>query len=152
MSKRSAPDSSITTAKKLKASAALPEKETDKDGQTFWEISGKRRLQLSEFKGTTMIGVREFYEKDGESLPGRKGISMTVEQFNTVVELLPQIERELGEKGIELARPKYDSGSSGEVANEMEEEDGEGGDGDDEQEEEEKEDGDAKAELKEEEE
>lgn len=55
-----------------------------------------------------MVGVREFYEKDGEALPGKKGISMTIEQFNTVVGLLPQIERELKGKGIELVRPRYD--------------------------------------------
>lgn len=36
---------------------------------------------------------------------------MTVEQFNTIVELLPRIEKELKEKGLELARPRYDADS-----------------------------------------
>lgn len=50
----------------------LPTKGKDKDGGVYWEISGKRRLQLSEFKGNTMVGVREYYEKDGQALPGKK--------------------------------------------------------------------------------
>jgi hypothetical protein len=36
------------------------------------QISGKRRLQISEFKGNTMVSIREFYEKDGQMLPGKK--------------------------------------------------------------------------------
>ena len=29
-------------------------------------------MGISEFKGKTMINIREYYEKDGESLPGKK--------------------------------------------------------------------------------
>jgi hypothetical protein len=36
------------------------------------QISGKRRVQVSSFKNTTMVGIREYYEKDGEMLPGKK--------------------------------------------------------------------------------
>lgn len=36
-----------------------------------WQISGKRRLVVSEFKGNTMINIREYYEKDGKALPGK---------------------------------------------------------------------------------
>ena len=35
-------------------------------------MAGKRRVGISEFKGKTMINIREYYEKDGESLPGKK--------------------------------------------------------------------------------
>ena len=31
-----------------------------------------RRVQISEFKNNTMINIREFYEKDGQMLPGKK--------------------------------------------------------------------------------
>ena len=62
-------------SKKSKAGGSvkgeLPSKVKDEDG-VHWEISGKRRLQLSEFKGNTMVGVREYYEKDGKALPGKK--------------------------------------------------------------------------------
>ena len=29
-------------------------------------------MAISEFKGNRMINIREYYEKDGESLPGKK--------------------------------------------------------------------------------
>lgn len=36
--------------------------------------SGKqpRRVEISEYKGTHLINIREFYQKDGEYLPGKK--------------------------------------------------------------------------------
>ena len=43
-----------------------------KDGEIFWELSGKRRVGLQEFKGKVMVNVREYYEKEGEMLPGKK--------------------------------------------------------------------------------
>ena len=56
------------------------EMQKDSEGNQYWEVSaclcgclrsttdgkqlsGKRRVQISDFKGNTMIGIREFYEK-----------------------------------------------------------------------------------------
>lgn len=36
------------------------------------QLSGKRRITVSDFKGLTMISIREYYEKDGKMLPGKK--------------------------------------------------------------------------------
>lgn len=46
--------------------------QTDDNGDSFWEISKARRVVLSDFKGKKMISIREYYEKDGKSLPGKK--------------------------------------------------------------------------------
>lgn len=82
-----------------------------------------------------MIGVREFYEKDGEALPGKKGISMTVEQFDTIVRLLPQLERELKGKGLALERPDYEGAAEASGGkDEEEEDDAEGKEGEEEEE------------------
>ncbi|KAF2173649.1 hypothetical protein M409DRAFT_15927 [Zasmidium cellare ATCC 36951] len=99
-------------ASKPSAKSAKYEMQKDADGNEYWEISGKRRLQVSEFKGNTMIGIREFYEKDGEMLPGKKGISLNLDQFNAFIELLPQLEGVLTSKGIQVPRPKYDEAST----------------------------------------
>ena len=32
---------------------------------------------MQEFRGKKLVNIREFYEKNGELLPGRKGIAMT---------------------------------------------------------------------------
>nr|OQO19658.1 hypothetical protein B0A51_10967 [Rachicladosporium sp. CCFEE 5018] len=125
--KRSAPSEEVydlptetaPRTKKAKASAASKPKtsnstsdlnrsrQTDDDGNDFWELSRTKRVQISEFKGITMVGIREFYEKDGKWLPGKKGISLTTEQFNAVVEALPQIEASLKDKDIDMPRPDY---------------------------------------------
>lgn len=63
----------------------------DDEGNEYWEVSHRRhysesmrallsrfqisrtrRVQISSFKGNTMVGIREFYEKDGKMLPGKK--------------------------------------------------------------------------------
>ena len=56
-----------------------------------------------------MVGIREYYEKDGQMLPGKKGISMTLEQYGVLVSLLPGIEGELRKSGItDVPRPDYE--------------------------------------------
>ncbi|QIW94903.1 hypothetical protein AMS68_000421 [Peltaster fructicola] len=104
----------VEDAPKSKKSKATSEAGTgsfgqlkDEEGGDFWEITRTRRVQVSEFKGKTMISIREFYEKDGKMLPGKKGISLTLEQFNTVVELLPNVEGLLSSKGLVVNRPAY---------------------------------------------
>lgn len=44
----------------------------DTEGNTYWELSGMRRITISEFKGKKYINIREYYEKDGKDLPGKK--------------------------------------------------------------------------------
>lgn len=52
-----------------------------------------------------MVNIREFYEKDGKSLPGKAGINMPIDQFQTFLTLLPQVLEELSDKGIEIEMP-----------------------------------------------
>lgn len=54
-----------------------------------------RRVAVSEFKGKVYVGVREFYEKDGQSLPGAKGLSMTVDQWRRLVDGIPAVDAAL---------------------------------------------------------
>ena len=42
------------------------------NGEEFWELSGKRRVAISTYNGKQMVTVREYYEKDGQTLPGKK--------------------------------------------------------------------------------
>jgi hypothetical protein len=44
----------------------------DAEGNQYWEISKMRRVTISEFKGKMMVNIREYYEKDGKDLPGKK--------------------------------------------------------------------------------
>ncbi len=62
--------------------------------KTSFELSTRRRITLRKFKSNILIDIREFYEdrSTGEELPGKKGISLTVEQFLKFKELIPMIE------------------------------------------------------------
>lgn len=81
----------------------------DANGDHYWEISKLRRVTVSSFRGKTLVNIREYYEKDGKELPGKKGISMPVDQFSSLVSLLPEIETTLQQSGESLPRPDYSS-------------------------------------------
>ena len=36
------------------------------------QLTSKRRVGVTTFKGKYMLNIREYYEKDGELLPGKK--------------------------------------------------------------------------------
>ncbi|CAH0053173.1 unnamed protein product [Clonostachys solani] len=87
-------------SKKTKSNAAgAPASGKDDEGNPFWELSNKRRVGISEFKKTCFINVREFYEKDGKTLPGKKGISLSVEQYAAFLKAVPGINAALRELG-----------------------------------------------------
>ncbi|RDA87740.1 hypothetical protein CP532_1795 [Ophiocordyceps camponoti-leonardi (nom. inval.)] len=72
---------------------------TDDDGNPFWELSNKRRVGVSKFKNACLVNIREYYEKDGKLLPGKKGISLSVEQYTALLKCVPAINAALGEMG-----------------------------------------------------
>jgi len=98
-------DASSPAAKKSKStivSISKPVQEKDDNGDVFWPLSAKRRATISHFKGTTLVSLREYYQKDGKDLPGRQGISLTVEQFTALVLAVPDIKRALAGAGVEV--------------------------------------------------
>uniref|UniRef100_A0A182JI93 Transcriptional coactivator p15 (PC4) C-terminal domain-containing protein n=1 Tax=Anopheles atroparvus TaxID=41427 RepID=A0A182JI93_ANOAO len=63
---------------------------TDKDsagGEEGFSLNGnKRKVTVSEFKGRVYVNIREYYEKDGKTLPSKKGISLTVPEWKKLLE------------------------------------------------------------------
>ncbi|KAK6539628.1 hypothetical protein TWF694_009835 [Orbilia ellipsospora] len=81
----------------------------DDEGNFYWELSGKgRRVTVSEFNGNLLVSVREYYEKDGKTLPGKKGISLSLDQFNQLIRVLPALEEAISQKSSAgVVRPIY---------------------------------------------
>ncbi|BAT72971.1 RNA polymerase II transcriptional coactivator KELP [Vigna umbellata] len=69
-------------------------KEYDNEGNLIiCKLSAKRRVTVQDFRGQTLISIREYYNKDGRELPSNKGISLTEEQWSVFKNNLPAIEK-----------------------------------------------------------
>ncbi|KAH9621010.1 hypothetical protein KSS87_004547 [Heliosperma pusillum] len=68
-------------------------KEYDDDGDLIiCRLSEKRRVTIQDFRGKTLVSIREFYNKDGKFLPTSKGISLTAEQWSSFKKNVPAID------------------------------------------------------------
>ncbi|OAL51832.1 PC4-domain-containing protein [Pyrenochaeta sp. DS3sAY3a] len=90
----------------------VPTLQEDDEGDAFVGLNagGKRRVTISDFKKNTLVHIREYYTDDsGKLRPGKKGISLTIDQYNALLAAAPLLESALAKKGINVARPDYDA-------------------------------------------
>ncbi|ORZ16174.1 transcriptional Coactivator p15-domain-containing protein [Lobosporangium transversale] len=63
-------------------------------GERFFELGPKRRLTVHKWQNQTLVDIREhFYSKEGIAKPGRKGISLTIDQFKCILDHEFEIKR-----------------------------------------------------------
>ncbi|KXJ91056.1 transcriptional Coactivator p15-domain-containing protein [Microdochium bolleyi] len=87
--------------KKAKTSTATSGK--DDEGNSFWTLSANRRVGISNFKGKVLINIREYYtDAAGDMKPGKKGISLSLEQYASLVNAIPSLNAELAEQGHDV--------------------------------------------------
>ncbi|KAJ4952579.1 hypothetical protein NE237_029411 [Protea cynaroides] len=68
-------------------------KEFDDEGDLIiCRLSNRRRVTIQDFRGKTLVSIREYYERDGKQLPSSKGISLTAEQWSAFRSAVPAIE------------------------------------------------------------
>ncbi|XP_073021619.1 RNA polymerase II transcriptional coactivator KELP [Primulina eburnea] len=65
----------------------------DEGGLIMCRLSKSRRVTISEFRGRTLVSIREYYSKGGKELPSAKGISLTPEQWASFKKNVPAIEK-----------------------------------------------------------
>lgn len=75
-------------AKKAKSEENNEKKpvKSSKEEENKWQLDKNRFVSINEFRGRRSIDIREFYEKDGKTLPGKKGISLSLAQFKKLLE------------------------------------------------------------------
>jgi len=57
---------------------------TSSDGESYIEIGKQKRITVRQFKGKVLVDIREYYGKEGEERPGKKGISLNMEQWQAL--------------------------------------------------------------------
>ena len=48
------------------------------------DLGMEKRIAVRMYKGHILIDIREMYQKDGEKKPGKKGIALNLQQYNTI--------------------------------------------------------------------
>jgi hypothetical protein len=120
------PKSKRTKTAKPSSAPNPAQAQTGESGEKFWEVSNppsrpcemvmnpkltnlraqlsqgrnSRRIGISEFKGTRLINIREYYQNPaGDFLPGKKGISLPLDQYKALLQAIPDINAALTAMG-----------------------------------------------------
>jgi hypothetical protein len=49
------------------------------------------RIEATEFKGNKYLSIRRWYEKDGQTLPSKKGINLKPEEAKELLENIDEV-------------------------------------------------------------
>jgi len=71
-------------ASPAKEAATRPEILTSAEGDSYIPIGKQKRATVRKFKNMVLVDIREYYGKPGEEKPGKKGISLSLEQWRAL--------------------------------------------------------------------
>ncbi|XP_076466046.1 activated RNA polymerase II transcriptional coactivator p15-like [Babylonia areolata] len=76
-----------------KSKAESSDVEKGPNGELMFQLARMRYATVSEFRGKVLVSIREYYEKDGDLRPGKKGISLSLEQWNSLKDHMEDIDK-----------------------------------------------------------
>jgi len=53
------------------------------------------RIEKTNFKGKDYVSIRKWYDDNGTMKPGKNGINMPIEEWNTFVEKFEEIRKDI---------------------------------------------------------
>ncbi|KAL1379174.1 hypothetical protein pipiens_015090 [Culex pipiens pipiens] len=80
-----------TPAKKSKSEAGSSGGAKNESGEPEWFLDKNKKVTVREFKNKVYVDIREFYEKDGKMLPGKKGVSLQVPMWKKLLEISDEV-------------------------------------------------------------
>lgn len=67
------------------------------EGESYFKLSESKRLTVRKWKSQVLIDIREFYQdKAGEWRPGKKGISLSLEQYKALKDCMMVVDDSSG--------------------------------------------------------
>ncbi|XP_022648729.1 activated RNA polymerase II transcriptional coactivator p15-like [Varroa jacobsoni] len=77
----------------------VPTKKRKSDAEDTFELSKMRQVSVSDFKGKLFVNIREYYEdSNGETRPGKKGIALSIDQWEKLKEHMVDIDKAIKAK------------------------------------------------------
>ncbi|XP_072050874.1 activated RNA polymerase II transcriptional coactivator p15-like [Amphiura filiformis] len=77
-----------------------PEKAQKSGGEDdhMYALSATRFINVREFRGKVLVDIREYYNNsDGDLKPGKKGISLTADQWRKLVDKVEEVNESISE-------------------------------------------------------
>ncbi|OIR57561.1 MAG: transcription coactivator PC4 [Amphiamblys sp. WSBS2006] len=75
------------------------QKKQDKSGGEYYELSEKKRVSVSKWGNRVKVNIREYWVKsENEMLPTKKGVMLSLEEWETLKEILADIDGEIKSK------------------------------------------------------
>jgi len=65
----------------------------DKDDRFGCELSSKKFCKVRLYNSKKWVDFREYYEKDGKMLPGKKGLMLSREEWNQIKKHMADIDK-----------------------------------------------------------
>ena len=99
---------------------------SDDGDEVAFSLTENRLVKVRVFRGKTYVDIREYYKDDaGEYKPGKKGISLTEDQWKKLyTEIAPKVNRTLGIEEEEEKEEKEQEQDEGKAKEEEKEEGG----------------------------
>ncbi|KAJ4965201.1 hypothetical protein NE237_017050 [Protea cynaroides] len=69
----------------------------DSDEIVACDLSKSRKVKVRNWQGKIVVDIREFYYKDGKELPGKKGISLSMDQWKVLRDHVDEIDNAVAE-------------------------------------------------------
>ena len=90
-------DESEEERKPAKKAMAKKNGETvnEKPADGMYEIGSMKFVNLNQFKGKIYVNIREYYEANGKLNPGKKGIALSIDQWQKLKSHIASIDRDI---------------------------------------------------------
>jgi len=91
-------DSNLPKKKKPAKAGGSADASNEGSDEPSWSFGNMKKARVHQFKGKTYVDLREFYvdKSTEETKPGKKGISLNVEEYQKLKEIIPEIDSNLG--------------------------------------------------------